>query len=481
MRFKEFKITVNEVSSMGKLVGKEIVKNRTGFNRTQIFLNKIQKSIPFKTLDTPPRQFVIPSKIKSNVGMYDNEKTFTDWVAAHPQGAGRLILKGYFNKNKPEPETLTITKTTSDPFELDKDENFTDKGKSVTGSKENSANKVSATAIQLDKKKYKTRAALLNAIVNNSVLKTNSIGKKVIEIANGISKGQKTFDLLTGLTPGEFTAIRDYAMEYLSVLMVSYELAQFDNQSAFFEHIGSSASFDNMEISFPAGRSNPISDAIATVAGFINPVSGNSIWLSVKGGTAGKGAAFALKSLKIPPALLKVEEYKITIALIELMKVSTAVSEPFEILSLFNKNNLETSFKNYSYNEQEIPIARKEGKFTGDIERLLQTMKDKNADAFINRAQFRTLHYLVTQEIIQKLNAGLLKNITPLIREILQQNFLKLSNVIVPKNQTTNNEINTAVLWPNKELGTGTVSFFNKNQMKGLDTEAYNKITFRID
>ena len=464
---------ITEVASINALVGQEIVKERPGFNRKEIFLNKIINSQPFDTMDN--KKFVIPPIINN----YDNKSIFISWVKNHTQGAGRLLLKGYFADNKKQIIDLTILKSTSTPFKLKKSEEFTDKGKSVAGSKENSAEYVAASAIQLDKKEYKGRVALLSAIVNNSFLKKSQIGKKVIEIANGISKGQTTFDF-TALSPGEFTAIRDYAMEYLGVLMVAFDLSNFENKSSFQKHVGN-VTFEQMTISFPAGRSNPISDAIATVAGFINPNSGNSIWLSVKGGTTGKGAAWSVRSLKIPNGLRKSKDYTQSISLIELMQGASGLNEPFQLLDWCIKNNIDTGFsRDYSYNQEEIENARK-GNFQGSIKKLLNIVQSNKEmkQYFVKKDSFRVLHYLLSQYIINQLNSGVLPNITPLVREILQQNFLKISNIINPKTPAKNNQIETSVLWPNKDLGTGTVTFANKNDMKSAG--AFNKIAIRID
>ena len=245
-------------------------------------------------------------------------------------------------------------------------------------------------------------------------------------------------------------------------------------------------SFDKVKITFPEAKNNKLSDAVATVAGFINPVSGNSIWLSVKGGATGKGAGWSLDSLKVPDSLQKSKEYQTAIQVIELMrsKENSADIQPFVMLEWFVKNNINTELtNNYSFNKEEVKSARATNQFEGSLKILLNTVKKLNKEDFDKyNNDFRVLHYKVSQYLIQKLNEGIIKGITPLIREILQQNFLKIGNKLSPAKQSTQNKINTQIIWPNKDLGTGKISFFNKNSMAGAGTgSAFNKITIKVD
>ena len=474
MRFKEFK-TINEVSSISFLVGQEILKYRgTSKDRIPLFRDKIEKETPFKT-DDPRGDFTIT---KNNLNYYDQ------WTAK-TQGAVPIDLKGYF-KNDPKKTlvTLKILKTTSTPFKLLKVPPFSDSSKFTVGSKAETSGIISASQIGLHEKTYQGSKALFSAVINNKILQESDVGKKVIELAEGIAKGKTTFDLLTNTTDGQFRSIRDDAMEYLGVLMLVSGQAKFENQDEFFKHIGSN-SFDTMKITFPKGRNNPLSDAIASVVGFTGP-DGNSIWLSVKGGSKGSGAGWSLRSLKIPDNLQKSKEYQPAIQIIELMrsKETSGDIQPFVLLDWFVKNNINTDLaNNYSFNSEEIGSARNTNQFKGSLKILFNTIKKSNQEDFKKYDDhFRVLHYKVSQYIIKKLNEGVVKGITPLVREILQQNFLKISNTMEPPKQTNQNKINTEVTWPNKDLGTGKVSFFDKNSMRGSGTgSSFNKITIKVD
>lgn len=474
MRFKEFK-NITEVASISFLVGKEILKYRgTPKDRIPIFRNKIQNELPFPTTD-PRGDFIIT---KDNLNHYDQ------WVKK-TQGALPIDLKGYFkNDLKKNTVILKIIQTSSSPFKLKKTAEFSPSGKFAVGSKAETSGIISPSEIGLHEKTYQGSKALFSSIINNQKLQGSIIGKKVIEIAKGIAKGDTTFDLLTNTTDGQFRSIRDDAMEYLGVLVLLSGQAKFENQDEFFKHIGLN-SFDKMKITFPKGRNNPLSDAIASVVGFTGP-DGNSIWLSVKGGSKGSGAGWSLDSLKIPDKLQKSKEYQPAIQVIELMrsKETKGDIQPFVLLDWFVKNNVNTELtKNYSFNPEEIQLARNSNQFKGSLKILLNTVKKSNQEDFIKyNNDFRVLHYKVSQYLIKKLNEGVVKGITPLVREILQQNFLKIANILTPSKQSNQNKINTEVTWPNKDLGTGEVSFFNKNSMAGSGTgSSYNKITIKVD
>jgi hypothetical protein len=474
MRFKEFKI-ITEVASIPYLVGKEILKYKgTANDRIPIFRNKIQNELPFQTND-PRGDFIIS---KDNLNHYDQ------WVTK-TQGALPINLKGYFKKDpKKNSVLLKILQTSSNPFKLLKTAEFSKAGKFAVGSKAETSGMISPSEIGLHEQTYQGSKALFSAIINNTKLQESEVGKKVIEIAKGIAQGNTTFDLLTNTTDGQFRSIRDDAMEYLGVLVLLSGHAKFENQNEFFKHIGLD-SFNKMKITFPKGRNNPLSDAIASVVGFTGP-DGNSIWLSVKGGTKGSGAGWSLASLKIPNNLQKSKEYQPAIQVIELMrsKETKGDIQPFVLLDWFVKNNINTELtNNYSFNSEEIESARNTNQFKGSLKTLLNTVKKSNQEDFLKyNNDFRVLHYKVSQYLIQKLNEGVVKGITPLVREILQQNFLKIANTLTPSKQSNQNSINTEVTWPNKDLGTGKVSFFNKNSMAGAGTgSSFNKITIKVD
>jgi hypothetical protein len=248
MRFKEFK-NITEVASISFLVGKEILKYRgTSKDRIPIFRNKIQNELPFPTTD-PRGDFVITK---------DNLNHFDQW-ATKTQGALPIDLKGYFeNDPKKNSVLLKIIQTSSSPFKLKKTTEFSPSGKFAVGSKAETSGIISPSEIGLHEQTYQGSKALFSAIINNVKLQKSEVGKKVIEIAQGIAQGNTTFDLLTNTTDGQFRSIRDDAMEYLGVLVLLSGHAKFENQNEFFKHIGLD-SFNKMKITFPKGRNKPLS------------------------------------------------------------------------------------------------------------------------------------------------------------------------------------------------------------------------------
>jgi hypothetical protein len=466
---------LGEVASKPYLTGNELTKYRnTPKDRLPIFQNKIINSIPFPV--EPAGEIIIPTKIEK----YDNLQKFNTWAKTSATGAVPLGLKGYFTNEPKKIIDITIQKSNVLP-KLQKTKEFSPTGKFAKGSKASVVDKINAQTIGLEGKTFKGVKSILQTLVSNPNLQNISVGRYIIDIAKSLAKGKNIFNL-NKLSEEELKAIRDTGLEYLSIISMITNHAVFPNQNEFFKHIGLN-SFNDMNITFPAGRSNPISDAVGTIAGFSNPVSGNTIWLSVKGGPKGKGAGWALRSLKIPDNLKKSKDYDLPIKTIELMQSAPGINEPFILLDFFLKNSIGTELiKEYSFNEEEIRNART-GKFTGSISNLVKVMKKQYPEEFKEGDSFRILHYILTQLIIKQLSKNPeLTNITPLVREILQQNFLKIKNTITPNTPSDKNIINTEILWPNKELGSGTIEFFNKNSKKGGGTgTAFNKITIGIN
>ena len=69
------------------------------------------------------------------------------------------------------------------------------------------------------------------------------------------------------------------------------------------------------------------------------------------------------------------------------------------------------------------------------------------------------------------LNNGALPDLSPLFREMLQQNFVQVSNTF------KNNTLQTEVLWPNTDLASGNVTYDSKNSM----TRIAHKACIRIE
>ena len=68
------------------------------------------------------------------------------------------------------------------------------------------------------------------------------------------------------------------------------------------------------------------------------------------------------------------------------------------------------------------------------------------------------------------LNNGALPDLSPLFREMLQQNFIQVSNTF------KNNSFQTSVLWPNTDLASGTVVYDSKNSMQRIASKACVRI-----
>jgi len=507
MRYYEFKdIQLSE--SIKLLVGDELFKIRKPM-RTQIFIDKIKAGDPFdhntagSVIIPPVMQYnaepgtILPKgsivaivtptkeptdvatdvptdthpgsvKPEPNIITHNNQDIFTKWAeAGNPKARIQLIGYKVDDPNK-NPINIRIWQTAGD---LRKTAEF---GGSTDPSGKDGA-RLKPADIGLHKGGELSADALSTEIQNNAALKKTAAGTKVIEAAKQIDNEDPIFDL-SELTPGQFSAFRDDAGEYLGPLMMFRGLATFKGgvDQAFLSHLGI-GSLTDMKMFFPVAKNEPGADVEGIVAGFMNPNSGLRVMISVKGGKTGKGAAFSSAYFKIPEELKK--KNPIATEFLELQKATRTNNWAF-----INANWLRPysdTFRRYLPNpipDDEINNAvgkkglgpvlsfvlaemKKDGvaKFHPDID------ENGNADPI---QQYRNIFYGIGRVIENEVNKNnVLPNLAPVVRETLQQNFIKLSNKLSPANPSDNNELISEITWPNRELGTGIVEIKQKGSM----------------
>ena len=304
---------------------------------------------------------------------------------------------------------------------------------------------------------------VFNEVINNPVLQKQEIGKVIIDMAQQIKAGD---DPQFKTIPEEFKpAVRDYAGEYLGVLALIGETANFATRDQWLEHLGVK-DINSIFINFPQQSNFALGDSIGS---FENAKTGNMILISSKGGKM--GAPPSLNSLKIPENLLGSSRYAAEVGFVETMQGASAVQQPFlginklhevapdsinetisNILPLSNKDIAELeSFMDRKYTKndwQQLP----------EKYHPLIRLVDKTFARFSETATPGGLiHYIITKDIVNAVNdRNALPEFESMGREILQKNFIQI--FARPKGAILGFDI----LWPNVEMATGNVKLYSK-------------------
>ena len=318
---------------------------------------------------------------------------------------------------------------------------------------------------------------VFDAVIQNKVLQSTDYGKYVIEIAKQIQQGQEP-DMSP--VPDEFQkAIRDFAGEYLGVLALLNNTANFPSREQFFEHLGVT-NLNDIELYFPAKTNNPLADSIAK-GQFKNVKTGNTILVSSKGD---KGAAPSVDNLKIPENLANSGEYKVESGFIKtLQEEGTAFSQPFYAMNYLYKHSPQSIASEIA---QILPFDESE------IEEIREWFNDKLPLKDYRKAMFKqyrpmlklsgsknpkapiggVIQYTVKSELKRLVNSEkILPNFESLAREILQTNFIQIFADI------KSNKLVFEVLWPNKEMATGVITLESKY---GVGQSAQGKMSFNV-
>ena len=333
----------------------------------------------------------------------------------------------------------------------------------VTSTSQKETHVVKPSQIFKDEKFSATQ--VFNEVIQNNVLQQSEIGVEIIKMAQQISTGD--LPQFKQLPPAFKPAIRDYAGEYLGVLALIKNIADFPTRKQWFEHLGVNA-LDDIMIYFPPEQNNPLGDSEGY---FQNAATGNMILISSKGGK--KGAPPSLTGLKIPDNL-RTPEYNDDIEIIETLQNTSGIMQPFVgINMLFD-----------SQRQDSIPeVARNAGRVSDDDIAQLQSLMDVskyskkdytrvlpekfvnivNAYADLKKVNERAtpggmVHYCYNKVLIEAVNINrALPNFEPLAREILQQNFIQI--FARPKGSV----LGFDVLWPNREMATGKIELATKS------------------
>jgi hypothetical protein len=304
---------------------------------------------------------------------------------------------------------------------------------------------------------------VFDEVINNPKLKEQEIGQVIIEMAKEIKDGNDA--QFKNINPEFKSAIRDYAGEYLGVLSLIGDTANFPTRKQWLEHLGVS-DINSIFINFPQQSNFALGDSIGS---FENAETGNMILISSKGGKM--GAPPSLNSLKIPENLLNSNRYAAEVAFVETMQGASAVQQPFvginklfefapesinetirSILPLSNQDIAELeSFMDRGYNKndwQQLPEK---------YHPLIKLINKSFARFADTSTPGGLIHYIMTKDIINAVNdRNAMPEFESMAREILQKNFIQI--FARPKGTVLGFDI----LWPNVEMATGNVKLYSK-------------------
>jgi hypothetical protein len=320
---------------------------------------------------------------------------------------------------------------------------------------------------------------LASAIVSNKILNSTTHGKTVVNMAKQLANGEvPTFD--PKLPTQIKAAIQDDAGEYLGVMgLLNNTALNFPTINEFMEHL-KVKDIGTLTVSFPEEMNFPLGDSFAIQGLVQNTKTGNKIYISSKGRT---GAAPSMQGLEIPKDLIGNPEYEKEVAFVQLIQSTTkengfvADYQPLRAINFIKKNckpgvipNWLDKYLPFSLEQMnEIMIWKNNKKYQisniddyfnqipGWLQLILKEIPP-NKKVAPHASPGGWLLYKITtalQEAVNKNNA--LPNFQPIAREILQRNFIQINATAKGGNMTF------SVMWPNREMGTGTISIETKN------------------
>lgn len=307
----------------------------------------------------------------------------------------------------------------------------------------------------LDKHQEIKAGDLYNVIMSNKVLdEAGDLGKAVKEAATEMNNKQipniKQYDEKIQ------NRVAIDAGEYLGVLAMAKDVANFPKRDAFLRFL-KSPNFDSLSVIFPGEQNSPIGDSY----GVQNEQTGHNIIISSKGGigSTAVGAAPSLGGLRT-----SVEKRKSKIKpgngldfINHVIAVSPTTAQGFAAMNWVAKNypkSLPEEYRKIAVNG--VPF------YSEDVKQVLNNIKTKGAEPipkkflpFINTPGMLKskatdggkFAYVVTKELVDIINSGIIPGFRETILELLDENFVQIFSRVIRGNLTT------TVLWPGKVDG----------------------------
>jgi len=439
MRYREFKIIAEAT-----LQPSELFQIKHLDWRPAAFLKKLQDRTPFIKVRTGEK--VIPAK-----GEFERLKNQINSIVKAKK------------KNPNAPSGNFTVKTDKGEFKIsdfEKADLQTPKGQITSkvnvqprgiGIAADKTEKQTTSAEQI-KTAIKNKKAILGkdlykTITDNQILaQAGLLGQAVKKCAKEIT--EKTIPNIQAYDPKIQKILAIDAGEYLGILQMIYDTANFPKKEAFLKFLDTK-DLNQMLIIFPGAQNSPLEDSY----GVQNTRTGHTIMISSKGGLGKKasGAAPSLKGLKIPDSMkLKIKPGS-AIDFLQLMQQKSTVEQPFEGLNFLHKY----------YPESVLPIYNKILPFSSDdILKIKDNIKGvaklpakfnkiiASKDISARATDGGKLMYSAVKDLVKILNETKpIKDFRQTILEMLDMNFVQIFSRVVGGKLTAD------ILWPGKVDG----------------------------
>ena len=309
-RLQEANLSAAEMPAK-KLSNVSDPKTGETLTRAGLFLWKVINSSPFITVDG--EEVTIDPKEARKV---------RTWINTGP--VGTIVMKTI---DGGEVKNTQLQKTTE--FGSKESQSIAIKPSDVFPSQDIDVEKFGTSMEAMMKAGAFPANQLYSKISNNpAIVNLGRVGDAVIYMAKQITQGHAP-EIPKDLTAEELKAIELYASEYLGVLSVIHNVAQFDKREGFMKWVGQD--LGSLLLYLPKASNNPIADSYS----LLNRATGNALAISSK--AAGKGAPPALTSLKIPNLVKK--KYPEAWEFINVAQTQgTGKTQPFYLMNWLHEN-----------------------------------------------------------------------------------------------------------------------------------------------
>ena len=337
---------------------------------------------------------------------------------------------------------------------------------------------------------------LADTVIKSPTLnnKNNELGQIVINIAKNLKQGSNKLPEGDWLNNNSAVkSIQDYAGEYLGVIGLIHNVANFPNKPAFFNYMGANALSD-LNYYFPSKTNTPLADSF----GSISNDEGTSVMnISSKGGT--QGAAPSLANLKSSPGTRKKKEFQEEIQFIDAVLGASEFEGAFRLFNvLYDLGS--NARKGLEIASKGIPIKKFSENQISDLNAIYKNRKkttpkkeiqDIKAAGFVEylkslekinpktpvKNPIGYLFYFTQKIVIEAVNQhNALPEFQACVREVLGDNFMQILTKI------QKGKIDMKVLYPAQingrvtlATGSGQATFAGKLGFRILPTKGYFK------
>lgn len=303
----------------------------------------------------------------------------------------------------------------------------------------------------LDKHQEIKAGNLYNVIMSNKVLDSaGELGKAIKQAATDMNNGQEP--IIKQYDESIQRKIAIDAGEYLGVLAMVNDIADFPKKAAFLNFL-KSPDFNNLSLIFPGEQNSPLGDSY----GVQNAETGHNIIISSKGGkgSTATGAAPSLSGLRasIEKRKAKIRRGNGLDFINHIIEVSPTSAQGFAGINWIANNYPEAVPEKY---RKLVPFTSE------DVKQVLNNIRTKNTSPIPKKflplisapsiqaskgADGGKLVYVVTKDLVDTINSGIIKNFRTTVLELLDENFVQIFARII------GGKLTTKVLWPGKVDG----------------------------